>query len=406
MITLTLASPAQTRKLARVLAAQLRPPALVTMRATSARARRHWCARCCARAGARRHHQPVVHPGAELPRPRRRAAAPPRPVPAQPRRRRRPVRLGRLPRPGRAHVRRVAGGRQRRAAAGRPARRAGAPHAAQPQRADARPRRGRPALGRRRSPPERPGAGRPAVARRARSDPRAGDRHDGVLGGALRRRRLRRRRARARSTAPRTRSCCCRSCRALAEAGVGWADVGTVAVGLGPGAFTGLRIGIATARALAQADGAAGLAGVPTLAALALALASAPEAVPVARLVPLVDGRRREVFAAVFEPRAGGGVRLDRGRRGGAGRRPRPRGSAARGHVVVGGRRRRALRRALPATARRPPASSRRRPPWSAGPSPAARPAWSTARTRCCHVRPRAGRDRGARAARLPEAAS
>ena len=94
----------------------------------------------------------------------------------------------------------------------------------------------------------------------------------------------------------------------LAEAGAGWADVDTVAVGLGPGAFTGLRIGIATARALAQADGRAGLAGVPTLAALALALAHAPEASPGTRLVPLVDGRRREVFAAVFEA-DGGGVR-------------------------------------------------------------------------------------------------
>jgi len=93
----------------------------------------------------------------------------------------------------------------------------------------------------------------------------------------------------------------------LAEAGAGWADVDTVAVGLGPGAFTGLRIGIATARALAQADGRAALAGVPTLAALALALAEAPEAAG-RRLVPLIDGRRREVFAAVFES-AGGGVR-------------------------------------------------------------------------------------------------
>jgi tRNA threonylcarbamoyladenosine biosynthesis protein TsaB len=85
----------------------------------------------------------------------------------------------------------------------------------------------------------------------------------------------------------------------LEEAGAGWDGVETVAVGLGPGAFTGLRIGIATARALAQADGHAGLAGVPTLTALALALADAPEAAG-RRLVPLIDGRRREVFAAVF----------------------------------------------------------------------------------------------------------
>jgi tRNA threonylcarbamoyladenosine biosynthesis protein TsaB len=94
----------------------------------------------------------------------------------------------------------------------------------------------------------------------------------------------------------------------LGEAGAGWDDVDTVAVGLGPGAFTGLRIGIATARALAQADGDAGLAGVPTLAALALALAHAPESATGRRLVPLIDGRRQEVFAAVFEV-ADGGVR-------------------------------------------------------------------------------------------------
>jgi tRNA threonylcarbamoyladenosine biosynthesis protein TsaB len=93
----------------------------------------------------------------------------------------------------------------------------------------------------------------------------------------------------------------------LEEAGVGWEAVDTVAVGLGPGAFTGLRIGIATARALAQVDGRAGLAGVPTLAAVALALAGSPEAAG-RRLVPLIDGRRREVFAAVFE-QDGDGVR-------------------------------------------------------------------------------------------------
>ena len=97
-----------------------------------------------------------------------------------------------------------------------------------------------------------------------------------------------------------------RRARGFQGAGAVWANVETVAVGLGPGAFTGLRIGIATARALAQADGRAGLVGVPTLAALALALADAPEAAG-RRLVPLIDGRRREVFAAVFEH---DGVRL------------------------------------------------------------------------------------------------
>lgn len=90
----------------------------------------------------------------------------------------------------------------------------------------------------------------------------------------------------------------------LAAGGAGWDDIGTIAVGLGPGAFTGLRIGVATARALAQADGRVRLAGVPTLTALALGLAETGLAGERA-VVPLVDGRRREVFAAVFSAQPG-----------------------------------------------------------------------------------------------------
>ena len=81
-------------------------------------------------------------------------------------------------------------------------------------------------------------------------------------------------------------------------------DVRTVVVGLGPGTFTGLRIGVATARALAQAVGAR-LVGVPTLAGLALALAEGDAAAKATTLVALIDGKRSEVFAACYVRAAG-----------------------------------------------------------------------------------------------------
>jgi tRNA threonylcarbamoyladenosine biosynthesis protein TsaB len=80
---------------------------------------------------------------------------------------------------------------------------------------------------------------------------------------------------------------------ALGEAGVEWGAVERLAVGVGPGGFTGLRIGIATARALAQARGIE-LVGVGTLDALA---AGAPaHDGPVAAVL---DARRGEAFLAV-----------------------------------------------------------------------------------------------------------
>ncbi len=80
------------------------------------------------------------------------------------------------------------------------------------------------------------------------------------------------------------------------EAG-GWNGVDLIAVGLGPGSYTGLRIGISTARGLAQAL-AKPIAGVGTLTALARGVAEQPEAGERPRLAA-IDARRDEVFTCL-----------------------------------------------------------------------------------------------------------
>jgi tRNA threonylcarbamoyladenosine biosynthesis protein TsaB len=90
--------------------------------------------------------------------------------------------------------------------------------------------------------------------------------------------------------------------RLLEESGTGWRDLESIAVGIGPGTFTGLRIGVATARGLAQALGLR-LRPVPSLQALAAGLAATVGDGPARPLVPLIDARRRQVFAALYRPR-------------------------------------------------------------------------------------------------------
>ncbi len=83
----------------------------------------------------------------------------------------------------------------------------------------------------------------------------------------------------------------------LGKAGLGWSDIQRIAVGIGPGRFTGLRVGISSARALAQSLEVE-LVGVSSLRALALA-ASAPDGTP-RPVIAVIDARRGEAFAAAY----------------------------------------------------------------------------------------------------------
>ncbi len=79
----------------------------------------------------------------------------------------------------------------------------------------------------------------------------------------------------------------------MKESAISWPDIGGIAVGLGPGSFTGLRIGMATAKGLAAAAGKV-LLGVSTLDSLAARCGSA------GLICAVLDARKKEVYAAFY----------------------------------------------------------------------------------------------------------
>jgi tRNA threonylcarbamoyl adenosine modification protein YeaZ len=82
----------------------------------------------------------------------------------------------------------------------------------------------------------------------------------------------------------------------LADAGMGMSDVEAVVAGLGPGPFTGLRVGVVTAAAVADAR------GLPVVGVCSLdAIGSGPRTV-------VTDARRKEVYWAAYDD---SGVRVD-----------------------------------------------------------------------------------------------
>lgn len=94
--------------------------------------------------------------------------------------------------------------------------------------------------------------------------------------------------------------------RVLAEAGARPSDLTGIVVGVGPGPFTGLRVGVAAAVTMAEALGVP-VHGVCSLDVVALDWTSRPDA-PAGEFAVVADARRKEVYWARY---AADGTRVD-----------------------------------------------------------------------------------------------
>ncbi|MBD5192025.1 MAG: tRNA (adenosine(37)-N6)-threonylcarbamoyltransferase complex dimerization subunit type 1 TsaB [Bacteroidales bacterium] len=77
-------------------------------------------------------------------------------------------------------------------------------------------------------------------------------------------------------------------------------DLEAVAVSIGPGSYTGLRIGLSEAKGLAYALNIP-LIGVPTLKIMATRVMFLPDVDPDSLYAPMMDARRMEVYTAVYD---------------------------------------------------------------------------------------------------------
>lgn len=92
--------------------------------------------------------------------------------------------------------------------------------------------------------------------------------------------------------------------RVLEEGGLALKDLDGISISIGPGSFTGLRVGVSTVKGLLFALKIPAV-GVSTLEALAV---SAAGELCLHAVCPLVDAKRGEVYAALFRAKPGGGL--------------------------------------------------------------------------------------------------
>lgn len=92
----------------------------------------------------------------------------------------------------------------------------------------------------------------------------------------------------------------------LDEAGLGYRNLGGVAVGLGPGLYSGMRVGVATAKALAQA------LSVPIVGLASLDLVAYEVRYTSKTICAVLDARRNKVFHAFYRSSPGGIQRMSK----------------------------------------------------------------------------------------------
>ncbi|WP_396177845.1 tRNA (adenosine(37)-N6)-threonylcarbamoyltransferase complex dimerization subunit type 1 TsaB [Flavobacterium sp.] len=81
----------------------------------------------------------------------------------------------------------------------------------------------------------------------------------------------------------------------ISESAISFQDLTAIAVSQGPGSYTGLRIGVSSAKGLCYA------LNIPLIAVDTLQSLAAQISIPNGLIIPMIDARRMEVFSAAFD---------------------------------------------------------------------------------------------------------